>query len=98
MYGSGRCSVISFILLSLLVTVNYAEALCGLYALMLRNKYDTNMNMQLFIRLSISRLLSPAPTCKKAALQKLYVSLVRLKPYNSVCGFCNRGCDNWAET
>jgi hypothetical protein len=56
------------------------------------------MNMQLFISLSITCFEAPTPTCKKAVLQKLYVSLVRLKPYNSVCGFCNRGCDNWAET
>ena len=56
------------------------------------------MNILLFIRFSIPRLESCVPSCKKTALQNLYVSLVRLKPYNLDYAFCNRGCDNWAET
>jgi hypothetical protein len=56
------------------------------------------MNILLFIRLSIPVLKSYATSCKKTALQNLYVSLVRLKPYNSDYAFCNSDCDNWAET
>jgi hypothetical protein len=56
---------------------------------MLINKYDSNMNVLLFIRLSLHVLEYHAPSCKKTALQNLYVSLVRLKPYNSDYAFCN---------
>jgi len=56
------------------------------------------MNILAFIRFSFTLLESCVPSCKKTALQNLYVSLVRLKPYNSDYAFCNRGCDNWAET
>ena len=56
------------------------------------------MNILLFIRLSFNLLEFCVPSCKKTALQNLYVSLVRLKPYNLDYAFCNRGCDNWAET
>ena len=47
------------------------------------------MNILAFIRFSFTLLESCVPSCKKTALQNLYVSLVRLKPYNSDYAFCN---------
>lgn len=76
------------------MTINYAEVSFVLYVLMLIYKYDANMNIQAFIRLSISFSGILCAFMQKIALQNLYVSLVRLKPYNSDYAFCNRGCDN----
>jgi len=89
MYGSGRCSVISFIF-HLSVVTNYAEVTHILYVLMLRNKYDSNMDIQAFISLSIILFGILCAFMQKVALQNLYVSLVRLKPYNADYAFCNR--------
>jgi hypothetical protein len=72
------------------VTIDYAEVSFVLYVLMLRDKYDTNMNVQIFIRLSIYPCHHPERFHAKTVLQNLYVSLVRLKPYNSDRAFCNR--------
>jgi len=53
MYGSGRCNVISFIFIFSVESINYALLVWFLYALMLRYKYDSNMNMQQFISFCI---------------------------------------------
>jgi hypothetical protein len=49
MYGSGRCSVISFIFILSVGSIEYAEVVWFLYVLMLIYKYDSNMNIQRFI-------------------------------------------------
>jgi hypothetical protein len=83
MYGSGRCNVINFIFTLSFVTFNYAEISFILYVLMLNNKYDTNMNVQGFIKPSVTPPRILCALMKKINLQNLYVSLVRLKSYNS---------------
>ena len=76
MYGSGRCNVISFIFYLSVLTINYAEVSFILYVLMLIYKYDTNMSIQDFIRLSIPPPEILCAFMQKTALQNLYVSLV----------------------
>ena len=76
----------------------YAEVVCFLYVLMLKYKYDSNMNVLLLISFFINILESLNPFVQKTVLQNLYVSLERLKPYKTSLTLCNRDFNNWAET
>ena len=75
MYGSGRCSVISFILFYISLWSLAKKTLpCFLYVLMLRYKYVPNMFMQLFISFSIGCFLVALRPVREGLMQKLYVS------------------------
>ena len=57
---------------------------------MLRNKYDLNMNVHRFISFCICFLVLLLGSYAKFALQKLQVSIIQLKPYNSYFARYNR--------